>query len=94
MVQNESTNCADVFEAILDIQPREGNDLAKLEKAYDTLSDLLDLTHDTQEEIVSLLHGNTKVLTEIQFDISERAMLAAQKFLSSLIEAKNAKITK
>lgn len=92
MVQSQRTNC-DVFEAILDLAP-VGNGSAELEKAYNTLSDLLDLVYDTHGEILSQLHGNTRVLLELECDQVENHLLKSQKLLNGLIEAKNAKITK
>jgi hypothetical protein len=88
MVENERTDIR-TYEAIL-VSPI-GNSRDQLEKAYDLVSDLLDLTHETIEEILGNLNGNTRQITEMELTRTENGLLMAQKFLNGLIEAKNEK---
>ena len=91
MVQIKGNNCSEAHEAILDIQP-EAED--GLEKAFDTLSDLFDLVHDTSGEILSSVNKEVRQLLETDFEFIEARFMLAQKLLNGLIEARNAKITK
>lgn len=77
----------EVFEAVLITGPLE-----KLEKASDTVSDLLDLFHETKAEILSFLSGTERSITETRLTISENNLVAVQSYLNTLwIARSNAK---
>lgn len=84
--------CDEVFEAVL-IEP-VGNTQAQLEKAYDTVSDLLDLWYEVRGDVCNPLVGSTREIVGMQFEVAEGFLLKAQSFLNSLVVAKNEKTVK